>query len=440
MTMWGRVRAVIIVAITLSMCCCSGAFAFSSLGMQVGDCVWFDTNGNGYQEDGEYGLNGVTVTLTGTATNSSTVITKTTITSTSLYAVSAPFRTGWYNFGSLKAGHYTITVSNLPGGLQQTYDLDGIGTANSTTFDLTANRKDIDFGYCLPPLYSVGDRVWLDDGAGVSANARNGVQDPNEVGIANVEVRLLDAAGNVLATQSTDGDGNYLFTDLSAGIYSVVVTPPANMACTYDLDGNKDSQVSLGGSGSVVASLTETRLDVDFGYIPGSTGNYTTYTPGGWGAKPKGNNGAAMMYGYWGYVYSVSNPLIVGEGYTLTFMQPSHITGYLPGGGTGGRLTRSYAPPTGDTEAGNLGGQLTALHLSVDFSAAGFTKIGLGGGVIQEGTFVGWTVNQFLLYAERVMGGAALLPGTSITDLVVTATEINQCFDNGTSNTGYVSD
>ncbi len=67
---------------------------------------------------------------------------------------------------------------------------------------------------------SIGDLVWHDlDG--------DGVQDAGEAVISGVTVRLLDNAGNVLATTATDLSGNYSFARLTPGDYAIRFVPPA---------------------------------------------------------------------------------------------------------------------------------------------------------------------------------------------------------------------
>jgi SdrD B-like domain len=63
---------------------------------------------------------------------------------------------------------------------------------------------------------SIGDTVFCDFN-------ENGVQNTGEPGIPNVEVKLLNAAGTVLKTTSTDANGMYLFTGLPAAVYNVMV-------------------------------------------------------------------------------------------------------------------------------------------------------------------------------------------------------------------------
>ncbi len=82
----------------------------------MGDFVWRDLNGNGVQDAGEPGVNGVTVTLTGTdALGNPVTRTTTTGDNPSTPAV----ETGYYLFNgsTLLPGTYKVTFSNLPAGL-----------------------------------------------------------------------------------------------------------------------------------------------------------------------------------------------------------------------------------------------------------------------------------------------------------------------------------
>src|SRR6185312_7035096 len=211
----------------------------------VGDRVWLDSNANGVQDVGEPGINGVTVQLLDSGSN--------------VIATTTTAGDGLYTFANLLGGTYSVRVvaSSLPAGVGPTYDLDGIATPNIATFTLAAgaNRTDVDFGY--GGTASVGDRVWLD------ANG-NGGQDAGEAGLNGVTVQLLDSSGNVTATATTAGDGNYTFFNLVAGNYSVKVvasTLPAGMAPTYDLDGIATPNIA-----TFTLAAGANRTDVDFGY------------------------------------------------------------------------------------------------------------------------------------------------------------------------------
>lgn len=108
---------------------------------KIGDYVWNDLNGNGIQEAGEPGIAGVSVTLGGAASASTTTDAN-----------------GYYLFSGLAAGSYTVTAAT-PTGLTPTLSnqggdpaLDSNGSPASVTL-ATDSSEDltIDFGFVLPP-------------------------------------------------------------------------------------------------------------------------------------------------------------------------------------------------------------------------------------------------------------------------------------------------
>lgn len=218
-------------------------------GGAIGDTVWYDSDGNGVQDDGELGIEGVTVTLEADFDGDGTIdFSDSRITDES----------GYYLFPNLPAGKYAVIVnsSTLPTGAVQTYDLDGLDTPHTATIQLLEGEVNLDVDYGYRQFCSVGDRVWID------ANG-DGVQDAGEAGINGATVNLLDAHGSVIATTMTAGDGIYNFTGLSAGTYQIVVdhnTIPSNLVQTYDLD------MVLDHSATLVLAAGDNRTDVDFGY------------------------------------------------------------------------------------------------------------------------------------------------------------------------------
>jgi hypothetical protein len=168
------------------------------------------------------------------------------------------------------------------------------------------------------------------------------------------------------------------------------------------------------------------------------TGPFTTYTQGGWGASPNGHNPGAVLQANFATVYP-GGSVAIGGGYKLTFTAASKIAAFLPQGGTPNRLTASATDPTGSA-AGVLAGQVLALRLSVDFSTRGITTGGLAGLTVKSGVMAGYSVAQVLSTANAVLGGslAALPSGVSIADLNGVLDSINNNFDNGTTNNGYL--
>ena len=233
----------------------------------LGSTVWLDANGDGMQQGNEPGIPGVTVTATwlgfsgilGAPDN----VTYTTTTD----------NMGHYSFTSLPLGKFQVSTSTgtLPANVHETYDLDGLGSPNTTAATLTAaapSQLAANFGYMGNA--SVGSLVWYDVNG-------NGTQDNNEPGIAGAAV-TLDTAGpdgvlgngdDLVFTTTTDSMGHYLFTGVP--VYStsgpgdamkVTVVPPAQYVTqTYDADG-----VGTPNASSFMLVANTSNLVQNFGY------------------------------------------------------------------------------------------------------------------------------------------------------------------------------
>ncbi len=112
------------------------------------------------------------------------------------------------------------------------------------------------------PPEAIGDRVWNDVD-------HDGIQDAGETGVAGVTVTLRDGSGTVVATATTDGDGNYGFGDLPPGTYTVEVdtsTLPTGVTIVADPDGAND------GRNTVTLSAGQRIDTVDFGVATSQAG------------------------------------------------------------------------------------------------------------------------------------------------------------------------
>ncbi|MCC7353459.1 MAG: hypothetical protein IT330_06845, partial [Anaerolineae bacterium] len=147
----------------------------------------------------------------------------------------------------------TPTPTITPTGTQPTATRTPPATAtHTTTATRTPTRTATPTRLPIPSRGSIGDRVWYDAD-------RDGVQDAGETGIQNVRLDLV-RSGTVLATDFTDANGNYLFTDLEAGTYRVDVDPwslPPDFVLTNGSDPRE-----------VVLAAGISRRDVDFAYAP----------------------------------------------------------------------------------------------------------------------------------------------------------------------------
>jgi len=167
-----------------------------------------------------------------------------------------------------------------------------------------------------------------------------------------------------------------------------------------------------------------------------AAGQFTTYTQGGWGAPPKGNNPGALLSSKFTTVYP-GGSVSIGGAYKLTFTSALSITNFLPQGSTAGKLTANSTNPT-TSAAGVFAGQVLALQLSVDFSNKGVLPAGIANLKVVSGLLAGQTVSQVLSLANSVLGGGALPSGMTISDLNGIIDSINNNFDNGTKNNGYL--
>ncbi len=230
----------------------------------IGDRVWIDTDADGVQDVHEPGINSVTVNLF-TDSNGDGVF-------DNLVATTTTDANGNYVFDNLAASAYVVEVNpiTLPVGViwTQTGDPDNFAVAatnpdHRTTHPVILAPGDVfvnaDFGYQgdAANTHTIGDTVFLD----ADANGSQGA----EPGIANVTLTLLDASGKPLANTTTDSNGQYLFTGLPDGTYSVVVTDTNNILAP--LEQSADPDATLDNRSTINLSGGDDLLQ-DFGYTP----------------------------------------------------------------------------------------------------------------------------------------------------------------------------
>ncbi|MDZ8053347.1 MAG: SdrD B-like domain-containing protein [Aulosira sp. ZfuVER01] len=203
----------------------------------IGDTVFNDTNANNRQDPGEAGISGVQLNIKDRNGN---VIGTTTTDSN-----------GKYSFPNLVQGQYTVAVSQPPSGLTPT-----LTQPNPITLGEGQNFDQADFGFTQPAqgTGSIGDFVFSDTNG-------NNIAEPGESGIANLNLVLRDANGNVISTTKTDANGIYRFINVPAGTYTVAVTnPPAGFTPTL-----QPSAVTLAANQNIDT--------VDFGFRPPTDGS-----------------------------------------------------------------------------------------------------------------------------------------------------------------------
>ncbi|THU39386.1 hypothetical protein FAM09_12830 [Niastella caeni] len=174
-------------------------------------------------------------------------------------------------------------------------------------------------------------------------------------------------------------------------------------------------------------------------FFPTECGMFRTQTQGGWGSEPSGNNPGTYLHA--NFQAAFGEYLTVGcypDNFYVKLTSAQAVTNLLPVGGKASALTASYTNPASLKNV--LAGQLVALKLSVTFDAAnanfGESAVSLGSMIIGSGTFAGYTVADFLVIGEQVLGGCS----TQYTPQQIneTASSINENFVDGTTNKGFL--
>ena len=220
------------------------------IGAKIGDTIFIDTNGNGTFNAGE-GVTGVTITL---------------FQGTNVYATTTSGTDGFYEFRNLTAGTYTVQVDasnfNAGGALVDTdliFDPNG-GDDNQSTVTLVQNeeRLDQDFGYRA--VGEIGDKIFHDLNNNGTFNAGEGIN--------GVTVQLINSSMVVIDTEVTSGAGDYLFSDIPLGSYTVQVAA-SNFSMGAALENytlTTDPEGALDNMSSATVTRGSSSLDEDFGY------------------------------------------------------------------------------------------------------------------------------------------------------------------------------
>ncbi|MES2719002.1 MAG: SdrD B-like domain-containing protein [Pseudomonadota bacterium] len=236
-----------------------------ALGQSLGDRVWLDSNANGVQDNGEQGIADVTVQLKNTA---GTVLQTTTTDAQGNYLFDVAV--GSYQVTVLTPTGYAVTKRDA--GANDGLDSDIDVTSRTTgTINIAAGQQNltVDAGLVLvPQTASIGNRVWLDCNG-------NGLQDTGELGVAGVTVKLLNSTGGVVGTQTTDANGNYLFSNVVPGSYALefgTLSGYTRTVANVDSNGSdasdSDADPTTGRTAYTTLTAGETDLSWDAGLQP----------------------------------------------------------------------------------------------------------------------------------------------------------------------------
>ncbi|MDD2837200.1 MAG: SdrD B-like domain-containing protein, partial [Methanothrix sp.] len=115
--------------------------------------------------------------------------------------------------------------------------------------------------------YTLGDYVWVDKNG-------NGVQDADETGLEGVTVNLRDSGDNIVSTQTSTDEGEFIFENPIPGTYYLEFLPPDGYSITSkdagtddELDSDADPVTHRAGPITMVLGLSDNIWDAGF-YLP----------------------------------------------------------------------------------------------------------------------------------------------------------------------------
>jgi uncharacterized repeat protein (TIGR01451 family) len=208
--------------------------------------AYLDLNNDGVKQPGEPGIEGVTMTLTGSGFTSTT----TTGPDGSYILINVP--NGTYTLRETQPVGYTQgkTTVGSAGGKTTTPDL-----VTSIVLGGSLNATGYNFGELGA---QISGRVFND------ANG-NGILNTGDTGRGGVTLTLRDETGKVVATTTSRTDGSYSFGSLVPGTYTLTETVPAgqtptsptNQILTVPPGGLKDQNFGLSARSSLSGAVYE---------------------------------------------------------------------------------------------------------------------------------------------------------------------------------------
>ena len=172
-------------------------------------------------------------------------------------------------------------------------------------------------------------------------------------------------------------------------------------------------------------------------------GDEKSYSQTTWGADPSLGPPASLVLAHFDQVYAGGSGLTVGIGKHILFSAGDAVLLYLPQGGAPGALDSNQQDPGEgtagqSTSSGVFGGQVTALHLNIDFADAGYTRgsaaaaygdLRVCGLAAPMTSLDGSTIRQLRDVMDTALGGGTT--AYTIPDLSALLMNVNAAFEGG---------
>ena len=236
----------------------------SGSGSSGGGCGTGGSTGTGTSSTG---LSGVTLTLD----NSVGAVVATTTTAAD----------GSYLFSNLAAGNYKIIETQPTGYGQGTDTVGNLETNGSVTQTTASDVMSLTLGAGVngtgnnfnETLAVLSGTVYVDSNHSGSLNTGDTLLSGVTITLENTNGSAVhDATGNLVAAVTTDSSGNYSFSNLLAGSYQIIETPPANYTNGTNTVGTEGGTLSgthiidatlgagINGTGNNFGELTAPKL------------------------------------------------------------------------------------------------------------------------------------------------------------------------------------
>ncbi len=288
---------------------CADVMSCNSVEVLIGDFVFADLNGNGIQDVGEGGLNGITIALFADSDNDGNADNPNTPLATTVSASNGNGEAGQYGFG-VEPGSYVLVATGLNGfsittlgaGNDDTQDSDYNSETSSVSITANANetRDDVDMG-----LYRFGSI------SGIAFNDQNadGLRQNGEAGLNSIIVNLYadtdqngepDSSDEIATTTTTTVNevaGSYQFSGLVPGSYLVQFITGQGFTGTIANAGNNDNLDSdidpiTGNTGTITLASGENIDNIYAGYTSGTAiGDFVWNDTDGDGMRDENESG-----------------------------------------------------------------------------------------------------------------------------------------------------